>query len=108
MPGVGEPIAEVLVGRQPIFDRRDHVVGYELLFRAGAENVASVEDADRATASVVMGALTEIGLERLVNGRTAWVNVTREFILDGFAETMPADRTVLEILEDQLIDDELV
>src|SRR5581483_9664106 len=62
MPGVGEPIAEVLVGRQPIFDRREVVVGYELLFRAGAENVAGVEDADRATANVVMGALTEIGL----------------------------------------------
>ncbi len=108
MPAVGEPIAEVLVGRQPIFDRRDLVVGYELLFRSSSENLAGVQDADQATASVVMGSLTEIGLERLVGMHAAWINVTRGFILEGFAEAMPGHLTVLEILEGQLIDDELL
>jgi len=98
----------VLVGRQPIFDARLRVVGYELLFRSSLENVARVSDSEGATASVVMGSLTEIGLERLVGGHTAWVNVSREFVIEGLAEAMPASTTVLEILEDQLIDEELV
>jgi EAL and modified HD-GYP domain-containing signal transduction protein len=105
MPG---PHAEVLVGRQPIFDRDLNVVGYELLFRSGPENRALIEDAEEATASVVIGSLTEIGLERLVGGRPAWINVSREFLVGGLAETMPGRATVLEILEDQAIDEHLI
>ncbi|HLJ04380.1 MAG TPA: EAL domain-containing protein [Solirubrobacteraceae bacterium] len=105
MPG---PYAEVLVGRQPIFDRNLDVVGYELLFRSGPENRARVEDSEEATASVVIGSLTEIGLERLVGARPAWINVSREFLVGGLAETMPSELTVLEILEDEAIDDHLV
>jgi len=105
MPG---PYAEVLVGRQPIFDRNLDVVGYELLFRSGPENWARVEDSEEATASVVIGSLTEIGLERLVGARPAWINVSREFLVGGLAETMPSELTVLEILEDEAIDDHLV
>lgn len=105
MPG---PYAEVLVGRQPIFDRELCVVGYELLFRSGPENRADVEDSEEATASVVIGSLTEIGLGRLVGARPAWINVSREFLVGGLAETMPGELTVLEILEDQAIDDHLI
>jgi EAL and modified HD-GYP domain-containing signal transduction protein len=105
MPG---PHAEVLVGRQPIFDRDLNVVGYELLFRSGPENRAVIEDTEQATAAVVIGSLTEIGLERLVGGRPAWINVSREFLVGGLAETMPGRATVLEILEDQSIDEHLI
>jgi EAL and modified HD-GYP domain-containing signal transduction protein len=106
--GIGRPESEVFVGRQPIFNSGLHVVGYELLFRSGGENRAGVTDAEGATASVVMGSLTEIGLERLVGRHSAWINVTREFVLEGLAETMPGPLTVLELLEDQLVDDELI
>jgi c-di-GMP phosphodiesterase len=105
MPG---PYAEVHVGRQPIFDRNLDVVGYELLFRSGPDNRADVSDSEEATAAVVIGSLTEIGLERLVGARPAWINVSREFLVGGLAETMPGELTVLEILEDQAIDDHLI
>jgi EAL and modified HD-GYP domain-containing signal transduction protein len=107
LPGVMAHM-EVLVGRQPIFDRKMDVGGYELLFRSGPENEARISDASGATANVVMGSLTEIGLERLVGGHPAWVNVPREFVLEGLAEAMPERLTVLELLEDQLIDEPLI
>lgn len=94
------------MGRQPIFDLRGHAVGYELLFRTGG--VQAAFDGYRATAEVVVGSLTEIGLERLVGGAQAWINVDRAFLVDGLATTMPPGQTVLEILEDQVVDDELV
>ncbi len=99
---------EVLVARQPLFDPRLKVVGYELLFRDGRGQVARVRDAERATAAVVLNTFTELGLERMTGGRPAWINVSREFILAGLAASLPADLVVLEILEDQLIDEELV
>jgi EAL and modified HD-GYP domain-containing signal transduction protein len=108
MSRIDEAVAEVFVGRQPILDGRQRLVGYELLFRSGTANEARVASPDEATASVVSRSLTEIGLERLVGRHAAWINVSREFALSGLVETMPARNTVIEILEDQTIDGELV
>ena len=93
-------MAEVFVARQPIFNRTLQVAGYELLFREGAANHAIVADPEGATASVVLNSFTEIGLERLVGPKPAWVNVSREFVLSGLAGTLPPSVVGLEILED--------
>lgn len=99
---------DALVARQPIFNTRLDVVGYELLFRSGALDRAEVLDNDGATATVMMSSLTEFGVERLVGTTAAWINVSREFILGGYAALLPGQLFVLELLEDQLIDAELV
>ncbi len=100
--------SEVFIGRQPIFDRGQRVVGYEILFRAGDQSQAGVLDAERATATVVLNALTEIGLERIVGAHVAWVNLSRESVLSGIATMLPAAVTGFEILEGQEIDEPLV
>jgi EAL and modified HD-GYP domain-containing signal transduction protein len=96
--------SQVVVARQPIFDRRLRVVGYELLFRGVATNAGP----ERATAAVVLGSFTEIGLQQIVGSKPAWVNVSREFLLSGLAAMVPPHLILLEILEDQLVDDALV
>lgn len=102
-------MSEVFVARQPIFDRRLQVVGYELLFRgSGDAQLAGVVDDEAATATVLLNAFTEIGLEQIVGTNTAWLNVSREFVLAGLARTVPPGAIVLEILEDQELDTELV
>lgn len=99
---------DVFVARQPIFDRALRVAGYELLFRHGVTSTALVADPEAATASVVLNAFTEIGLERIVGANMAWVNVTREFVLGGLAATLPPAMIGLEILEDELLDERFV
>jgi len=99
---------EVLLARQPILDGDLTAVGYELLYREAGSQEANVHDDELATARVSLRAMTEIELERLVDARRAWINVTREFVLGGLAETIPPDRVVLELLEDQLVDDALI
>ena len=101
-------MAEVFVARQPIFDRSLRVAGYELLFRGGPTNAAFIVNPEGATASVVLNSFTEIGLERVVGSHPAWINVSRDFVMSGLAESVPAGPMVLEILEDQTIDDEFV
>jgi c-di-GMP phosphodiesterase len=101
----------VLVARQPILDTRLEVAGYELLFRtagAGPGTAALVTDADRATSEVVVDAIGELGLDRLVGGRDAYVNVSRELLLAVRPLPLPPERIVLELLEDQDVDDDLV
>ncbi|HTU86430.1 MAG TPA: HDOD domain-containing protein [Solirubrobacteraceae bacterium] len=101
-------MSEVFVARQPIFNRDLHVAGYELLFRGGDATRALVTDSEGATASVVLNSFTEIGLERIVGSKAAWVNVSREFVLSGLAATMPPAVVGLEILEDELLDERFV
>jgi c-di-GMP phosphodiesterase len=101
-------MAEVFVARQPIFDRGLKVAGYELLFRGGPTRQAFVVNPEGATASVVLNSFTEIGLDRIVGANPAWVNVTREFVLSGLAETVPPGQIVYEIVEDQAIDDDFI
>jgi EAL and modified HD-GYP domain-containing signal transduction protein len=99
---------EVLVARQPILDARLEVVGYELLFRRpGDGQHAGVTDAERATSQVIVDAIGELGLERLVGNRRAFVNVSRELLLAVRPLPLPPERVVLEILEEQAIDAEL-
>ncbi|HIK95512.1 MAG TPA: signal transduction protein, partial [Planctomycetes bacterium] len=96
------------VGCQPIF-RSDLVVyAFELLFRKGGANEASFDDGDHATAAVIMNVFTDIGLENIVGDCPAFINVTRNFILDGHALTLPRDRVVLEVLEDIQPDAEIL
>jgi EAL and modified HD-GYP domain-containing signal transduction protein len=101
-------VPQVFIARQPIFDRSLEVAGYELLFRGANQNVAVISDHDEATSTVVMNAFTEIGLDAVVGDRRAWINVSRDFLLGGFARALPRGRVVLELLEDQQVDDTLV
>lgn len=100
--------SDVFIGRQPIFDRDHRLVGYEILFRAGDRAQADVLDAAAATATVVVNALTEIGLERIVGSHLAWINVARETLLSDVATVLPPTVAGFEILEGQRVDDELV
>ena len=73
-------MSEIFVARQPIFDRRMRVAGYELLFRDRREGDAVVVDDVAATATVMLNAFTEIGVERIVGSRMGWINVSRELL----------------------------
>ncbi|HWD73928.1 MAG TPA: HDOD domain-containing protein [Solirubrobacteraceae bacterium] len=97
------------IARQPIFNRNLQVVGYELLFRGhGYTADALIDNPERATATVVLNSFTELELERIVGNKTAWVNVSREFVLDGLVQAIPPRLGGLEISEDEQFDDDMV
>ena len=93
-------MANVFIGRQPIFDRQNRVFAYELLWRGGEDNQAGFADGDLATTQVMLNALTEIGLDRLVGDRLAFINLTRRFLTGDHPLPEMTERVVLEILED--------
>src|ERR1700743_667976 len=99
--------SEVFIGRQPIFDRNQRVVGYEILFRGDDTVDAGVVDGATATATVILNSLTEIGLERLVGEHIAWINLPREAALAGIGAELPPGVTGFEIIEGELVEDAL-
>jgi EAL and modified HD-GYP domain-containing signal transduction protein len=96
------------IGRQPIFNRRLGVYGYELLFRESSQNAAGVQDGDRATAQVILNTLVEVGLEKLVGGKRAFINLTYDFIVGHYLLPFPKNRVVLEVLESCAVDERLL
>jgi EAL and modified HD-GYP domain-containing signal transduction protein len=99
---------DLLVARQPILDGKLEVAGYELLFRAPGASRADLADAELATSRVIVDAIGDIGLDRLVGARSAYINVSRELLLAVRPMPLPPDRVVLELLEDQTVDPQLV
>ena len=96
-PG-GSP--RVFVGRQAIFDRRNQVLGYELLYRTSEENRAHIVDETMATLSLMRSALLDIGLDGLIGTNLAFVNVSKSFLANDLHQAMPCARVVLEVHDD--------
>jgi c-di-GMP phosphodiesterase len=102
------PIYEVFVGRQPIYTPQLDVFAYELLFRRGEMQHADVTDGNQATAHVLVNTFLELGLDTLVGSKRAFVNLTRDFLLQDYSLVFPADRVVLEVLEDVAVEDDVL
>lgn len=98
---------DIFLARQPIFDRDLHIYGYELLFRAGEANIFPNIDGGVATSKVLSATFFTIGIEEITGRHKAFVNFTRELLLQGAAHMFPPDTFVVEILEDVYPDDEV-
>lgn len=96
------PGAPVVVARQPIFNREEAVVGFQLLCPS-----APVRDPRGASSSLIVQSLADIGLARLVGGRRAYLGITREFLLSVRPLPLPSDRIVIELDASQVADDAL-
>lgn len=91
---------DVFVGRQPILDRRHHVVAYELLFRASPEeNEARVVDDRLATARLISRAFFDLGIRTVVGRAQAFINLDEASLMNLLIERLPPEQVVLELLE---------
>jgi EAL and modified HD-GYP domain-containing signal transduction protein len=99
---------DVLVGRQPILDRRNQTVAYELLFRSGSENRFDGTDGSVASTAVIANSFLTIGCNRVLGSKRGFINFTRTLLVEGHASILPKDRVVIEILEDVEPDAEVV
>jgi c-di-GMP-related signal transduction protein len=88
---------ERFIARQPIFDQRLKVFAYELLFRAGPQNI--FQSSKEASSSVVVASTMVFDLEMLVGPAKAFVNFDEATLLRGAARLLPPSRIIVEILE---------
>lgn len=92
-------LQDFFLARQPILNRDQRLVAYELLFRSTAENQAMITgDAVAATATVIAHA-SDLGMEQVVGLQLAFINVDAVALMSDFIGFLPHHRVVLEILE---------
>ena len=97
MPGENTPT--IYLARQPVYDRRLRVFGYELLYRRADCDSAGVVNREESAQTLVR-AIADIGLERLVCGLPAFINIPSYLLSDPALELLPKDRVIFEILEE--------
>ncbi len=98
---------DFFLARQPILDRQQSVVAYELLFRSAATGPANVSDDLAATAAVIAHA-SELGLENVIGNSLGFVNVDASVLMSDFVRFLPPDRVILEILETVKVTPQLI
>ena len=100
--------SNVYVGRQPIFDRRQNLVAYELLYRSGAVDEAHVTDNAAATSEVIRRSFKRIGINTVLGKTDGFLNVDAEMLFSKHIDMLPGDRLVLELLETVVINDGII
>ncbi len=97
-----------LLGRQPILNRNEELVAYELLFRSAGSLTAQVVDASQTTASVILNTLTGFGIEDILGNHKGFINLELELLMDDSLDILPKELMVLELLETLQVTPELI
>jgi len=87
---------EIIIGRQPIFDRDCRVAAYEILYRN-----TDPTDSANMTAQVVVNTLMDIGLENIAGSLPVFYNIDEAFLLNEteLTQALPPELVYFEILE---------
>ena len=101
-------VKEMFIARQPIFNRSKQVYGYELLYRNQEQDVIFRDTTAQASTATVLGGLFELGIERIVNGKNAFVNFDYDFLMSDTIELIAPENLVIEVLETVSVDQSLI
>jgi EAL and modified HD-GYP domain-containing signal transduction protein len=99
-------VREFFLARQPILDRSQALVAYELLFRNAAAGPARVTSDLSATASVIAHA-SQLGMEKVIGDSVGYLNVDAAVLMSDIFKFLPRERVVLEIVETMKVTPEI-
>ena len=93
------PLPKVLLGREPILDRHQKLVGHEILFRSSSHEHAS----QLLETTTILEHAAEAGMENLVGSGLGFITATEAFLLSESVLFLPQKNFII-ILPAVLID----
>jgi EAL and modified HD-GYP domain-containing signal transduction protein len=97
---------DILLARQPIYNKSKKVIAYELLFRSESDAPISSFDGNFATSRVLLNLFTESDITSVTNNLPAFVNFTAELIHNP--PIFSPSTVVIEVLENITITNKIV
>jgi len=89
---------QTFIGRQPVMDAKQQIIGYEFFFRHSADAQTAVFEADiKNCAGVLLSTIDQMHDEWKLGEKLAFINVNAEMLASELLELMPPEKTVLEI-----------
>ncbi len=89
----------VYTARQAIYNRKDNVVAYELLFRDSLKNVFPGVESNSATSKLLLDSHFNQGLDKITSGKPALINYPEQALIDQVPSLLPPNKAMVEILE---------
>lgn len=87
----------VFLGRQPVLNRQQQVIGHEFLFRGDAQASGADFNSDlEAGLSILRALLTSVNQSLLMGDKLIFINAGERILHSEFLELLPAGRIVLE------------
>lgn len=101
-----KPKNNYFIGRQPILNRQQEIIGFELLFRAAEDHQsAHYQDQAQASASVIASVISDFGLQDVLGDKYGFINITAAMLDSEILELLPIDQSILELLENIKLND---
>ncbi len=98
-----------LIGRQPILNRQEEIVAFELLFRSSkSPSSATVKCSTQATSSVIVNIISGFGVEDILGRHPGFINVDTDMLMSDAIELLPPEMIGFELLESIEINDEII
>ena len=99
---------QLFLGRQPILDRSETIIGFELLFRSADCLSANVTDYFQASTSVIFTTISDFGIEEVLGPHKGFFNVDAGVLMSEMIELLPRNQVVIELLENIEITPEII
>lgn len=90
---------DIFLARQPILDRTQTIVAYELLFRGSQANYAQIDNELHATAHVIVSLFNEMGVQSVLGKERGFINVSADMLMSDMLLMLPNEQMVIELLE---------
>lgn len=100
--------SQVLMARQPIFDRSQRVVAYELLYRDGKDAENGLFGNSGTTSEVILNSYTSISDQGELKRVPAFINLNRDLLVSEEFPELPRKNIVFEVHESIKIDREVI
>ncbi len=103
------PCYDVFVARQPIFEADGRLAAYELLYRRSGDHLTAADaSAEQMAAEVLVQTFLNMGLDKVTGDARAFLNFTRDMLVQGVYGLFDPRQVVIELLETVPPDDEVL
>jgi len=73
----------IYLARQPILDRQQRIVAYELLYRSSSVDRANIVDSMEASSRVITYAFSDLGIGAALGRSDCYINISSEMLMSN-------------------------
>lgn len=97
------------LARQPIFDRHQMVIGYEIIYRNHKSDINENDtEYDEATSRLLLNSYLDVGMDSLLGGHIAFIPFDRDLVLRESPLLLNKSTTVIQINSNIIPDDTFI
>lgn len=92
-------MSNIYLGRQPIIDRKQRLVAFDLLMRSTQDGPDLRSDDASVSATIIVNGLSGFGMHHILGTVPGYINIDHKLLMSDVISSMPRDHFVLELTD---------